>query len=187
MAESEAEKSAFLAKLKAFEGMEAGEPEVGADPVNQPMIRHWVEAIGDRNPVYTDPEVAAASVHGQVIAPPVMPAGVGDARHRAPAGGRWQARRDDVMRLLDGAGFTSVVATNCEQEYDRMLHLGDHLQTRTVIDSISEEKQTGLGIGHFVTHARRVLDARRRERRPHAVPHPEVPSGDGPARARGCR
>ena len=55
------------------------------------------------------------------------------------------------MRLLDGAGFTSVVATNCEQEYDRMLHLGDHLQTRTVIDSISEEKQTGLGIGHFVT------------------------------------
>jgi len=32
-----------------------------------------------------------------------------------------------------------------------MLHLGDHLRTRTVIDSISEEKQTGLGIGHFVT------------------------------------
>ena len=24
------------------------------------MIRHWVEAIGDKNPVYTDPEAAAA-------------------------------------------------------------------------------------------------------------------------------
>jgi uncharacterized OB-fold protein len=55
------------------------------------------------------------------------------------------------MNLLDAAGFSSVVATNCEQEYDRMLRLGDHLQTRTVIDSVSEEKQTGLGIGHFVT------------------------------------
>ena len=55
------------------------------------------------------------------------------------------------MNLLDGAGFSSVVATNCEQEYDRMLHIGDHLRTRNVIDSISEEKHTGLGIGHFVT------------------------------------
>jgi uncharacterized OB-fold protein len=59
--------------------------------------------------------------------------------------------RDDMMTMLDEAGYSSVVATNCEQEYDRMLHLGDHLRTRTVIDSISEEKQTGLGIGHFVT------------------------------------
>lgn len=32
-----------------------------------------------------------------------------------------------------------------------MLHLGDHLRTRTVIDAVSEEKQTGLGVGHFVT------------------------------------
>lgn len=32
-----------------------------------------------------------------------------------------------------------------------MLHLGDHLRTRTVIDSISEEKATGLGVGHFIT------------------------------------
>jgi uncharacterized OB-fold protein len=55
------------------------------------------------------------------------------------------------MTLLDGAGFSSVVATNCEQEYDRMLHLGDHLRTRSMIDSISEEKATGLGVGHFVT------------------------------------
>jgi uncharacterized OB-fold protein len=55
------------------------------------------------------------------------------------------------MQLVESEGFTSVVATNCEQEYDRMLHLGDHLRTRTVIDSVSEEKQTGLGVGHFIT------------------------------------
>src|SRR4029453_15916034 len=42
-------------------------------------------------------------------------------------------------------------ATNCEQEYDRMLHVGDWLQTRSVIESVSEEKQTGLGVGHFIT------------------------------------
>jgi uncharacterized OB-fold protein len=67
---------------------------------------------------------------------------------RPPTGG---SKQDELMNLLDGAGFSSVVATNCEQEYDRMLHLGDHLRTRNVIDSISEEKHTALGIGHFVT------------------------------------
>jgi uncharacterized OB-fold protein len=55
------------------------------------------------------------------------------------------------MTLLDGAGFTSVVATNCEQEYHRYLHLGDHLSTTTIIESVSDEKATGLGVGHFVT------------------------------------
>ena len=52
------EQTAFLAKLRVFEGVEVG-VEVGADPVNQPMIRHWVEAIGDDNPVYVDPDAAA--------------------------------------------------------------------------------------------------------------------------------
>ena len=32
-----------------------------------------------------------------------------------------------------------------------MLHLGDRLMTRSVIESVSEEKQTGLGVGHFIT------------------------------------
>ena len=26
-------------------------PRVGRDPVNQPMINHWTDAIGDRNPI----------------------------------------------------------------------------------------------------------------------------------------
>jgi uncharacterized OB-fold protein/acyl dehydratase len=142
-------KVAFLDKLREFEGAEYGR-EVGADPVNQPMIRHWVEAMGDENPVYVDPELAAQTVHGQVIAPAVMlQAWVMRGIKGRPATGG--SRQDELMRLLDDAGFSSVVATNCEQEYDRMLHVGDHLQTCTVLDSVSEEKHTALGVGHFVT------------------------------------
>jgi uncharacterized OB-fold protein/acyl dehydratase len=139
----------FLTRLRAFEGLEV-DAEVGADPVNQPMIRHWVEAMGDQNPIYVDPDAAAHSVHGEVIPPAVMLQAwvMRGITPRPTSGG---SPRDELMRLLDEAGFSSVVATNCEQDYDRMLHLGDHLQTRTVIDSVSEEKQTGLGIGHFVT------------------------------------
>ena len=142
--------AAFAARLKEFEGKEAGEPEQGADPVNQPMIRHWVEAVGDENPVYTDAEAAARSVHGEIVAPPVMLQAwvMRGVRPRPTSGGN---ARDELMTLLDDAGFTSVVATNCEQEYHRYLHLGDHLSTTTIIESVSDEKATGLGVGHFVT------------------------------------
>lgn len=146
---SDADKEAFLARLREFEGMETSS-EVGADPVNQPMIRHWVEAMGDENPVYVDADAAAGSAHGEVIAPAVMlQAWV--MRGLKPRGSAGASPQDTLMDLLDGAGYSSVVATNCEQEYARMLHPGDHLRTRSVLESVSEEKQTGLGIGHFVT------------------------------------
>lgn len=35
-------------------------------------IRHWAEAIGDRNPLYVDEPYARASVHGGIIAPPTI-------------------------------------------------------------------------------------------------------------------
>ncbi len=140
----------FVARLKSFEGKSAGSGERGADPVNQPMIRHWTEAVGDDNPVYVDEEAARSSVHGQVVAPPVMLQAwtMWGVRPRPRTGG---GPREELMNLLDDAGFTSVVATNCEQEYPRYLHLGDHLSTTSVIESVSDEKATGLGVGHFVT------------------------------------
>ncbi len=143
-------KQAFAAKLKAFEGRQIGPPERGADPVNQPMIRHWIEAIGDQNPVYVDTDAAAASVHKEIVAPPVMLQAwvMRGFKPRPRTGGSAQ---DELMALLESEGFTSVVATNCEQEYARYLHLGDHLSTTTVIEAVSGEKATGLGVGHFVT------------------------------------
>jgi uncharacterized OB-fold protein len=103
--------------------------------------------------VYTDPEFAAKSIHGGIVAPPTMlqawtmrgllPREVREAQSAAGALG--------VLRLLDEAGFTSVVATNCTQEYARYLRPGDLLNAETRIESISEEKQTALGPGHFVS------------------------------------
>jgi uncharacterized protein len=45
---------------------------LGRDPVNLPMIRNWIKAIGDGSPVYTDADFAAASVHRALVAPPAM-------------------------------------------------------------------------------------------------------------------
>ena len=145
----------FLAKLKAFEGREVA-GLTAPDEVNQAMIRHWVQAMGDKNPVYVDPDAAASSVHGEIIAPAVMLQAWTSQGLRQTSAGRSAAdgsisAQDELLNLVESAGFTSVVATNCEPEYDRMLHLGDRLMTRSVIESVSEEKQTGLGVGHFIT------------------------------------
>jgi uncharacterized OB-fold protein len=59
--------------------------------------------------------------------------------------------QDELFGLLNAAGFTSVVATNCEQTYARYLQIGDVVTTSSVIESVSPEKHTALGDGHFVT------------------------------------
>ena len=138
----------FLEELKAYEGREVGEPAVARDPVNRPMIRHWCDAMGDANPVYTDEQAAAASVHGGIIAPPTMLQTWGMWGYRPRPTG---AGADPLLSLLNDHGFTSVVATNCEQEYVRDLRPGDQLTITSTIDTVSEEKTTGLGTGHFVT------------------------------------
>jgi uncharacterized protein len=146
----DAEQEAFLARLRSFEDRQIGPPEPGPDPVNGPMIRHWCEAIGDANPIYTDPVAAGASVHGGLVAPPTMLQAwaMRGLKPRPAAGGSAQ---DELLHLLDAAGFTSVVATNCEQDYVRYLRPGDQLSETKVIESVSEEKHTALGIGHFVS------------------------------------
>ncbi|HUA94551.1 MAG TPA: bifunctional MaoC family dehydratase N-terminal/OB-fold nucleic acid binding domain-containing protein [Acidimicrobiales bacterium] len=150
----------FLERLQAFAGRSVGAPSVAPDEVNQAMIRHWVEAMGDHNPVYVDEAAAVANGFPGVIAPPTMlqawvmrglraTAALEAARAAGTVGGG--SAQDDLMALLDEGGFTSVVATNCEQEYFRPLVLGDRLTASSVIESVSPEKHTGLGDGHFVT------------------------------------
>ncbi len=130
------------------------------DPVNRPMIHHWCDAIGDTNPIYVDEELAAQSVHGGLVAPPTMLQawGMGGLRGRGPslpehARAPMQAGADrGPVGLLHEAGYTSVVATDCEQEYKRYLRPGDVLRTGGGLESISTLKKTALGDGYFVTN-----------------------------------
>jgi len=58
--------------IYAFVGKEIYPLEPAPDNVNEAMIRHWSDAIGDKNPAYSDKEWAASSARGHVIAPPAM-------------------------------------------------------------------------------------------------------------------
>ena len=147
-------------RLQAFVGRASGPAIRAPDPVNLPMIRHWVEAMDDHNPVYVDEDAARAAGFEGIIAPPTMlqawimrglraSVAQDEARARGEVGG--SSPSDALMALLSEAGFTSVVATDCDQHYVRPLVPGDLLDVTSVIDSVSSEKATGLGVGHFVT------------------------------------
>ncbi|WP_243788062.1 bifunctional MaoC family dehydratase N-terminal/OB-fold nucleic acid binding domain-containing protein [Saccharopolyspora gloriosae] len=129
----------------------AGEssPRLARDPVNQPLINNWVEAMRDGNPVYTSPEAAAESVHGGLVAPPAM------AQVWTMPGLHPDFETDDplysMMSALDEFGFISVVATNCEQKYHRYLRHGERVAVTTRLESVVGPKRTGLGEGWFVT------------------------------------
>ncbi|WP_234478639.1 bifunctional MaoC family dehydratase N-terminal/OB-fold nucleic acid binding domain-containing protein [Streptomyces sp. MBT65] len=128
------------ARLKTYEGRAAAVAGTGRDPVNEPMIRHWCEAMGDTNPAYEGPDA---------IAPPTMLQAWtmgGLSGHTGRTGAY-----DELFDLLDEAGCTSVVATDCEQEYLRPLRPGDEVTFDAVIESVSERKTTKLGTGYFVT------------------------------------
>lgn len=125
------------------------EPRRGRHPVNQPMIDHWLDAIGDKNPIYTDEAAAKAAGHPGVVAPPAMiqvwtMAGLGG--HRAD---------DDplsrIMKLFDDNGYVGVVATNCEQTYHRYLRPGEEVSVAAELTDVIGPKRTALGEGFFIT------------------------------------
>jgi uncharacterized OB-fold protein/acyl dehydratase len=125
------------------------QPRPARDPVNLPLINNWVEAIGDANPVYTDPAFAAASVHGALVAPPAM------IQVWTMAGLSGQRADDDptgqMVAALDEAGYRSVVATNADQVYHRYLRHGEELTVRTGLLDLTGPKRTALGEGWFFT------------------------------------
>ncbi|PHQ50584.1 protein dehydratase [Streptomyces cinnamoneus] len=135
------ESDALYARLKAYEGSPAAVSGRGRDPVNAPMIRHWCEVMGHTDPACAGPD-------------PVAPPAMLQAWTMGGLSGRPEGRPaayGELLTLLDEAGCTAVIATDCEQEYLRPLRPGDEITFDAVLESVSPRKTTRLGTGHFIT------------------------------------
>ncbi len=133
-----------------------GGRSLAPDEVNVPMIRHWVDALADHNPIYLDEQAALASGHAGIVAPPAMLQTWGMGRPiiegiAARGGSARPVQGENVITKLADAGLTGTLATNSELEFDRYLRPGDLLEFEGILESISERKTTGLGSGYFVT------------------------------------
>lgn len=155
---SDNEPDALREQLEVYVGktLGAAEPALAPDEVNIPMIRHWVDALDDRNPVYLDAEFAATTRFGGVVAPPAMmqtwtmprPKIEGIAER---GGAPDEITSDNPITTLDEAGYVGTLATNSELEFERYLRPGDRLRSSVVVESISNRKKTSLGFGYFIT------------------------------------
>jgi len=139
----------LVAAAEKIKALGTSAPIHGRDPINQPMINNWVEAIGDGNPIYVDENAARAAGFDGVVAPPAMTQ-VWTMR------GLHGERADDdptskIFDLLDDAGYTSVVATNCDTTYHRYTVPGDEVSITSALTELTGPKATGLGEGWFFT------------------------------------
>ena len=108
------------------------------DPVNAPMVRHWLEAMGDPATHYLEEGVAPPAML-QVWTMP------------GPGGGPRPSAVDTVLAGLDARGYTGVVATDCTQAYDRPLRMGEAPRAATAFSSLRGPTSTALGEGYFLT------------------------------------
>jgi len=164
---SDAAADALRASLEGCIGrpLSASGPMRAPDEVNLPMIRHWVDAFDDQNPVYLDPEHAARSRFGGIVAPPAMlqtwtmgrPRIEGIAERGGSAG---EIDAGSPIRILAENGYPGTLATNSELHFERYLRPGDRTEASALLESISERKATALGQGYFVTWVTTHADAR---------------------------
>lgn len=123
-------------------------PRKGRHAVNQPMVEHWLDALGDKNPIYVDEAAAKAAGHPGIVAPPAMiqvwtMMGLGGVRPDDDPLGK-------IIGMFDDAGYIGVVATNCEQTYHRYLHAGEEVSVSAELTDVIGPKQTALGEGFFI-------------------------------------
>lgn len=145
------------------EKMNTGGTNHAPDPVNMPMIRHWVDAFDDRNPVYEDQASGESSCFGARIAPPAMMQtwtmprpiikGIGER-----GGAAQDLDPDTPLGVLDRVGFNGILATNSVLDFYRPLLEGEVLKSEIILESISPRKKTGLGEGYFVTWIQTYVD-----------------------------
>jgi acyl dehydratase len=127
--------------LRALIGT-SGTPQVARDPVNQPAIRNWCDAMGMDNPRYTG--------NGDIVAPAAMlctwtmPGSISLPEDTA-------CPRAKAFALLREQGFTGIIGTTYEEEHLRLLRPGELLTGTLTLTAVSERKKTGLGEGYFLT------------------------------------
>lgn len=130
----------ILEQAEAIKARGATEPRLARDPVNLPAINAWLDAIGDENPLYRGPDAVAPTAMTQVWTMYGLVA-------KRPA----HDPLHNMMEVMNQAGYTSVLGTNCDQTYDRYLRPGEQVVVRSELESVVGPKQTAMGEGYFIT------------------------------------
>ncbi len=141
--------SKAYAKVKMLLGKES-KTDPGPDKICKATIRHWCEAMQDANPLYLDEDYAKKSRHKGIVAPPMMvqsctmsPIWPVVKKTASPLGKAVQLFKED--------GYFGIVATTTSFKFFASMKPGDRISQKVKLSSVTPEKKTQLGKGHFVT------------------------------------
>jgi acyl dehydratase len=121
------------------------QPRFAGTAVSGARIQHFAAMVQDGNPAYWDEEFAPR-VWGGLVAPPALLIGLLIPPPWLPSGA---PRVGSIAIRVPLPGTTFVNASN-EVEFHSPILEGDRLNVVEEVVSVSPEKQTRLGVGHFV-------------------------------------
>ncbi|TVZ77111.1 MaoC family dehydratase N-terminal domain-containing protein [Streptomyces sp. BK340] len=93
--------------------------------VGREKIREFAEAVGEANPVYSDPEAAKAFGHPDVIAPPTFVFAI-----------TYRAAGEVIEDPQLGLDYSRVVHGSQKFAYNRPVRVGDRLTVTSTIEGI---------------------------------------------------
>ncbi|MDB5428919.1 MAG: acyl dehydratase [Caulobacter sp.] len=132
-----------------------GPTRPAAMAVNAPFIRYFCGVVEDANPGYWSDDFANAQ-WGGVISPPAMLHSWAIPLPWEPAGGQ-PVTSISMQAPLPG---DKPINVSSDAEFFEPIRVGDLLNYTETLLSISEEKVTRIGAGHFVETA---LEVRRQD------------------------
>lgn len=121
------------------------EPRFAGITVSAARIQHFAALVRDGNPAYWDRDFADR-VWGGLVAPPALLMGLLIPPPWLPSG---QPRAASIALRVPLPGTTFINAANDAEFLDPILD-GDRLGVVEEVVSVSPEKTTRLGAGHFV-------------------------------------
>lgn len=156
-----------------------GAPEP-AWPLTRDEIHMWCECLEDWNPLYWDPDFAATSRYGGIVAPPAslfhgagssVRVGLGYMKPEVTAPAAIKAGLQGLPLLKElrkvllneitpfaVPGCPEIAVAQARSDYFTSLHPGDTTRTTQEVLNCSPLKRTKLGEGHFLTWVRSVYN-----------------------------
>lgn len=121
------------------------EPRHAGTAVSGARIQHFASMVRDPNPAFWDPDFAR-QVWGGLVAPPALLTGLLMPPPWTPGGERPAA---SIAIRVPLPGVAIINASN-EAEFFAPILEGDRLSVVEEVVAVSREKNTRLGVGHFI-------------------------------------
>ncbi|MGZ9130679.1 MAG: FAS1-like dehydratase domain-containing protein, partial [Candidatus Binatia bacterium] len=120
-------------------------------------VRRYVDATGDRNPLWCDDDYAKAAGYQGRILPPALVGWVPFSIRENPDGS--SAEAPDLRRQIPvPANYTNVRNAGSETEWLQPVYPGESLLTQScLVDIIARQGRAGLGI--YITQEEQILNS----------------------------